>query len=135
MNGYNKNRSQNQARSTRTLKVAPTTRAIRAALAVSATVLALSGSGLAFAGTCTIPALQTVSCDGVFNETVPGTIFVPPLDLTLIVGANSPTSVTPPVGDIGILAIGPVPAPSSTTPTSSPMVPTALPNTPIRSAC
>ena len=53
-----------KARSTRTIKVSPTTRAIRSALAVSATVLALSGSGVALAGTCAVSALQTVSCDG-----------------------------------------------------------------------
>ena len=101
MNG-NKNGRHNQARINKTIKVAPTTRAIRAALAVSATMLALSGSGVALAGTCAITSLNTVSCNGVFTETVPGTIFVPTIDMTLVLGDSAPTSVTPAVGDIGI---------------------------------
>ena len=69
MNGTRESRMSKSSQR-RVLKVAPTTRAIRSALAVSATVLALAGSGVAYAGTCTITALQTISCDGVFNGTV-----------------------------------------------------------------
>src|SRR4249919_170551 len=59
-----------QKRNYRTIKVAPTTRAIRAALALSATMLALSGSGAAFAaGTCTIGD-DPVVCNGTFGDDV-----------------------------------------------------------------
>jgi outer membrane autotransporter protein len=94
----------NKFRVSRTFRLAPTTRAIRAALAVSATMLALSGSGVAFAGTCVSDAPDTMSCNGVFTETVPGTIFVPTVDLTLILGDSAPTSVVPATGDIGVEA-------------------------------
>jgi outer membrane autotransporter protein len=82
-----------------TLTVAPVTRAIRAAL----TLLALGGSGAAIAqGTCTFTAPTTVSCDGVFTNTVPGTFFTPVADLTLVLGDTAPTSVTPATGLMGI---------------------------------
>ena len=51
MNG-NTQRGPNRSRIYRTMKVAPTARAIRTALALSAAMLALSGSGVAMAGTC-----------------------------------------------------------------------------------
>src|SRR5688500_6333548 len=89
----------NTGRVTRTFKISPTTRAIRAALA---TMLALSGSGVAFAGDCVSNAADTMSCNGAFTETVPGTIFVPTVDLTLILGDEAPTSVIPLAGSIGI---------------------------------
>jgi len=92
----------NKTRVTRTYKLSPTTRAIRAALAISATVLALSGTGLAFAGTCASTAADTMSCNGDFTETVPGIIFAPTVDLTLILGDSTPTSVIPLAGDVGI---------------------------------
>jgi outer membrane autotransporter protein len=101
MNAINSGRT-SKTRSTRSFKLAPTTRAIRTALAVSATVLALAGSGVAFAGTCNVTALNTVSCNGVFTQTVPGGIFVPTVDLTLVLGDNAPTSVTPAAGNIGV---------------------------------
>src|SRR5687768_15419716 len=88
----------NTGRVTRTFKISPTTRAIRAALA---TMLALSG-GVAFAGDCVSNGGNTVSCNGLFTETVPGTIFAPTVDLTLILGDEAPTSVIPLSGDIGI---------------------------------
>jgi hypothetical protein len=100
MNG-NKNGGA-KARITRPIKVAPTTRAIRVALAVSATMLALSGSGAALAGTCAITALNTVSCNGVFVDTIPGVEFVPVVDMTLVLGDTLPTSVTPALGSVGI---------------------------------
>ena len=92
----------NKFRVSRTFKLAPTARAIRAVLAVSATMLALSGSGIALAGTCVSDAADTMSCNGDFTETVPGSIFVPTVDLTLILGDSTPTSVIPADGDIGI---------------------------------
>src|SRR4249919_649726 len=70
MNG---NKSGAGKRNIRTIKVAPTTRAIRAALALSATMLAMSGSGVAFAaGTCTSPvtAGDPVVCNGTFADDV-----------------------------------------------------------------
>jgi hypothetical protein len=49
-------------RHARVIKVAPVTRAIRAALAISATSLALAASGAAFAGTCAFPATTSIHC-------------------------------------------------------------------------
>src|SRR5688500_8247351 len=94
-----KSSRRNTGRVTRTFKLSPTTRAIRAALA---TMLALSGGGVAFAGDCVSNAANTMSCNGVFTETVPGTVFVPTVDLTLILGDSAPTSVIPLDGDVGI---------------------------------
>jgi outer membrane autotransporter protein len=103
MNGRANGRS-NKTRITRTFHLAPTTRAIRAALAISMTVLALSGSGLALAGTCTNDvATNTVSCDGAFTN-LPGGNFIPVADLTLILGDSAPTSVTPAAGTVGVEA-------------------------------
>src|ERR1700722_17953778 len=89
----------NKTHLTPTLTVSPVTRAIRAAL----TLLALGGSGAAIAqGTCTFTAPTTMSCDGVFTNTVPGTFFTPVADLTLVLGDPAPTSVTPATGLMGI---------------------------------
>lgn len=86
--------------------VAPVTRAIRAALAMSATVLALSVPGVGFAGTCSYDSgSNTYVCNGDFAQTVPGTLFIPPDDLTLVLGDQAPTSVTPGVGEVGIEAV------------------------------
>ena len=106
MNGAN-SEGTNKGRVTRTFKVAPTTRAIRAALAVSATVLALSGSGVAFAavGVCA-PApvpFGTVDCDGVFdtaNANVPIAYAVD--DLTVILGGVDPLTTVTTAGVDGI---------------------------------
>lgn len=103
MNGHN-HRRLNKARFTRTIKVAPITGAIRAALAASVTLLALAGSGVAFAGTCVPTAANTMSCNGDFTQTVPGSIFAPAVDLTLILGDTLPTSVTPAAGQMGVNA-------------------------------
>ena len=91
------------------LPVAPVTRAIRAALAISATLLALGGSASAVAqGTCSFTAPTTVSCEGGFTNTLPDpTLFTPVNDLTLVMGdsANSiPTAVMPGAGSMGINA-------------------------------
>lgn len=94
----------NNGRLIRAIKVAPITGAIRAALAASATLLALAGSGVAFAGTCAPAAANTVSCNGDFTETVPGTLFAPAVDLTLILGDVLPTNVIPAAGNIGVNA-------------------------------
>ncbi|MDB6163911.1 MAG: hypothetical protein JWL98_1343 [Xanthomonadaceae bacterium] len=90
------------ARNARALTLSPTTRAIRIALASSATVLALVGSGVAYAGTCAISASNTVACNGVFTDTLPGSLFVPTADLTLVVGDTLPTSVIPAAGAVGV---------------------------------
>jgi hypothetical protein len=89
------------------IRLAPTTRAIRAALAVSATMLALSGSGVALAGTCLADApTNTVTCNGVFSDDVinsvdPGDIVE---DMTLVVGTDGNTTVVPAAGSSGITA-------------------------------
>jgi len=99
----NTNGRLSKTRHTPNLTVAPVTRAIRSALAISATLLALGGSGAAIAqGTCTFTAATTVSCDGTFTNTVPGTFFTPVADLTLVLGDTAPTSVTPAAGLMGI---------------------------------
>ena len=103
MNGHTNGRW-NRTNSTRTYHLAPTTRAIRAALAISVTMLALGGSGLALAGTCvndTTP--KTISCDGDFTG-LPDGNFVPVADLTLVLGDTAPTSVTPAAGTVGVEA-------------------------------
>jgi hypothetical protein len=99
-----KNGRRNKTRITRTYHLAPTTRAIRAALAASFTALALAGSVNAFAGTCSNDAAtNTESCDGDFSN-LPGGSFVPVVDMTLVLGDSAPTSVTPAAGTVGIEA-------------------------------
>ncbi|HEY8682867.1 MAG TPA: hypothetical protein VIM06_06815, partial [Rhodanobacter sp.] len=99
----NTNSHPNKAHRTPALTVAPVTRAIRAALTISATLLALGGSGAALAaGTCVFTTPTTVSCDGGFTDTLPGTAFTPVVDLTLVVGDTLPSSVTPAAGLMGI---------------------------------
>jgi hypothetical protein len=67
MNGHKSARTN---RIYRTIKVSPTTRAIRSALAASATLLALAGSGTALAGTCSVTGLNEVTCTGIFTDDV-----------------------------------------------------------------
>jgi hypothetical protein len=94
------------SRKPRAPRLAATAVAIRNGLAVSAAVLALSGSGVAFAaGTCAPSATATVSCNGDFGDTVnnsinPGDIVT---DLTLVLGDVAPTTVTPSFGAIGVV--------------------------------
>jgi outer membrane autotransporter protein len=87
----------------RVLRVAPTTRAIRAALAASATLLALSGSSVALAGTCTTGTPQIV-CNGVFTDDVINSVNPSDVvqDLTLVVGTDGSTTVDPGLGTNGI---------------------------------
>ena len=96
----------NKAAVTPTLPVAPVTRAIRAALAISATLLALGGSGAAMAQSCTINTPSTETCEGAFTNTLPDSaFFTPAADLTLVLGDSAnivPTSVTPATGLMGI---------------------------------
>ncbi len=102
----NKNGRLSNRRITRTFHLAPATRAIRAALAISFTMLALGGSTVALAGTgtCTTDTTtNTVTCDGDFTN-LPGASFVPVADLTLILGDTAPTSVTPGAGIVGVEA-------------------------------
>ena len=96
----------NKTRLTPTLPVTPVTRAIRAALAISATLLALGGSGTAIAQSCVFTTPATETCEGAFTNTLPDpSFFTPVTDLTLVLGdsANTvPTSVTPAAGLMGI---------------------------------
>lgn len=94
---------------TSTLAIAPVTRAIRTALSISATLLALGGSGAAIAqdtGACTTTS-NTATCEGSFTATLPGTFAVPADDLTLVLGDSAhsvPTNVTPASGAMGVNA-------------------------------
>ena len=103
MNGKNREGA-SRKRIYRTIKVAPTARAIRSALALSAALLALSGSGAALAGTCAVTSLNEVTCNGVFTDDVTNTVPVINLveDLTLIVGTDGTTTVDPAAGSNGI---------------------------------
>jgi outer membrane autotransporter protein len=81
-------------------RLSPLARAVRGAFAASAAVLALAGSGPAVAGDCTTPADNTVHCNGDFNDTLAFDVE----DLTLVVGDEAPSSITPASGNPGILA-------------------------------
>jgi hypothetical protein len=83
----------------RKLKVAPVTRAVRSVLAASAAMLALAGTGPAFAGDCTAPAGSTIHCNGDFVDTLNFAVE----DLTLVVGDEAPSTIAPATGP-GILA-------------------------------
>jgi hypothetical protein len=83
----------------------PLAHSVRAALAISATALALSipNVGLA-AGSCIFDAgTNTYACDGAFTQSIPDS-FVPPADLTLVLGGELPTSVIPLPGEGGVEA-------------------------------
>jgi hypothetical protein len=102
MNG-NKSASASNKRTYRTIRVNPTTSAIRAALAVSATLLALTGTTAAFAaGVCAPgPGLNEVTCNGDFTDDVTSYAVTVP-DLTLIVGDDGASTVNPPNFTYGI---------------------------------
>jgi hypothetical protein len=71
------------------MEVATITKAVRSVL--TASTLALAISPVAWAGDCTAPAPGTaIQCDGAFTDAVAYS----GEDLTLIVGANTPTNVT-----------------------------------------
>jgi len=72
-----------------TFAVAPVTRAIRAALAVSATMLALSAPAFA-ADTCSHDSAPNYSCDAAFFQS---TRDAAPVDLTRVDGNDHPSSV------------------------------------------
>jgi outer membrane autotransporter protein len=100
-------RNSRTPRGKRVPRIASTTVAIRSALTLSAAVLALSGMGAAYAGTCATDAsaaTPTVSCNGVFTDTVNNSIDPAEIvtDLTLVLGDQAPTSVTPPVFSVGV---------------------------------
>ncbi len=84
----------------RRLKVAPVTRAVRAALAASAAMFALAGPAPAMAGDCTAPVDNTIRCNGDFTDTLNFAVE----DLTLVVGDEAPSTIVPPAGSPGILA-------------------------------
>jgi hypothetical protein len=75
-------------RHARVIKVAPVTRAIRSALAVSATTLALTASGGVLAGTLAIPATTAIHHDIARRDA-----FQPVIDLTVVRDDFAPTSV------------------------------------------
>jgi outer membrane autotransporter protein len=81
-------------------KLSPLARAVRGAFAASAAMLALAGSGPALAGDCTAPADNTIHCNGDFNDTLAFDVE----DLTLVVGDEAPSTITPAAGAPGILA-------------------------------
>ncbi|WP_350016519.1 hypothetical protein ABNK63_01750 [Rhodanobacter sp. IGA1.0] len=86
--------------------VAPISRAIRAALAVSATMLTLfapAASWAADSGTCSYDAVSnTYACNGDFSQPIADAGFIPPADLTVVLGDQLPSSVHPDAGYIGI---------------------------------
>lgn len=100
MHGMNGESSVRKTARQRKLKVAPVTRAVRSALAASAAMLALAGSGPAFAGDCTPPVDGVIHCNGDFADTLNFSVE----DLTLIVGDEAPSTIAPPAGNAGILA-------------------------------
>ncbi|HEY9400010.1 MAG TPA: hypothetical protein VIP76_00685 [Luteimonas sp.] len=93
--------SNNQAgsakrRNARVIKVAPVTRAIRAALAVSATTLALTASGSLFASNCVTSVSTSIHCSGTFHDaTVRDVATHAVFDLTTVRGDDAPGSVVP----------------------------------------
>lgn len=100
MNGSASNARLRKERAQSAPQVAPVTRAIRSALAVSAAALALSApvAGMA-AGTCSYDtASHAYACNGGFKhiistQIIPDENFVPPVDLTVVPGDQWPTSV------------------------------------------
>jgi hypothetical protein len=100
MNGHKRSRVAKKP-VIRTFKLAPTTRAIRAALFGSAAMLALAGSGVTYAGTCATSAPNSIACNGDFADSVPS-LYDTVIDLTLVLGDIAPTSVIPPVGAAGV---------------------------------
>lgn len=101
MNGHTGSTRPRQTRTSSACKLSATTRAIRSALTVSTAMLALAGSGVAWAGTCSFTSPTTLECDGGFVNTVSTGID----DLTLILGANLATTVTT-VGEDGVNMTG-----------------------------
>ena len=98
-----KNNGARKARSHANPKVAPMARAVRNALAVSATMLALTAPAIAFAGTCSHDATTNqYACNGDFALGLPEGGFVPPVDLTLVLGDALPSNVNPAAGVAGI---------------------------------
>ncbi|MET0892840.1 MAG: hypothetical protein ABWY01_04660, partial [Pseudoxanthomonas sp.] len=93
-----------QAGRRKRLAVTPIAGAVRSVLALSGTLLALMGSGAALAGTCDLSAPNTLSCNGDFFNTAPDGPFVPVVDMTLILGDEVPTTVTPLAGQAGVEA-------------------------------
>lgn len=114
MNRSAENIGSRKKRSPATPTVAPVTRAIRAALAVSATALALSVPvvGLA-AGTCSYDTTSnTQVCNGGFNQriffsaVIADANLAPPVDLTVVPGDQLPSSVNPEAAGIDGIRAG-----------------------------
>ncbi len=86
-------------RHVRTIKVAPVTRAIRAALAVSATTLALTASGSLFAANCAMPASTAMHCHSAFQvSTIRSEDIRPVLDLARVRSDDAPGHVVDGLG-------------------------------------
>ena len=115
MNGSAQNVSPRKKRNHATPAIAPVTRAIRAALAASATALALCVPvvGLA-AGTGSYEtASNTHARNGGFNQIlfsqmIADANFVPPVDLTVVPGDHLPTSVNAEAAGIDAIWAGDV---------------------------
>ncbi|MCI4568312.1 hypothetical protein [Lysobacter sp. CFH 32150] len=106
MNGSAQNVGPCKKRNQATPAVAPITRAIRAALAVSATALALSSPVVSLAaGTGRYDVTNTYTCHGAFSQALPDASLVPPVDLTVVPGDQSPTSVNSAAALAGIDAV------------------------------
>jgi outer membrane autotransporter protein len=85
-----------QRRNARVIQVAPVTRAIRAALAVSATTLALTASGSLFASNCVAPMSTSIQCDGgSLGAVVQEAATHPVFDLTTVRGDDALDRVVP----------------------------------------
>ena len=85
-------------------KATATAQAIRRALALSAALLALGGSGLAMAQSCNSTATLVVTCNGAFTDSVetyvnPGDLVA---DLTLVIGTDGTSTVNPPANVTGL---------------------------------
>src|SRR5688572_8151960 len=108
MNGSASNARLRKVRVRAAPKVAPVTRAIRSALAASATALALTAPVTSMAvGTCSHDtASHAYACNGsfdqiVFRQIIQDTSFVPPVDLTVVPADQSLTGVHSAMTGIG----------------------------------
>ena len=74
----------------RIIKVAPVTRAVRIAMAASATAFVLAGAGAAYAGNCAESPNASSHCIGTTAAAAQATV----ADLTRVAGGTLPSSVT-----------------------------------------
>ena len=91
MNDAQIDRRRNQ-RARKVHKVAPVTRAIRAALAASATMLALSGTAIAQDACDTAPRSLQACAGSLAARHADASLAIMPVDLTIVVGDQQPVS-------------------------------------------